>query len=142
LPRRVAAFLVVVGLVMAASTLGVMVYANSVRDTAVARTLGLTLFSLATIFLSLEVNDHFRSVFSRETFENRRLIQMSGWSLLATFLVTELGFMQHIFTTVALTLTQWLVCIALSSTVIWLFEVVKIYRRRAFERAAGTTARP
>ncbi len=65
-------------------------------------TVGLTLFSLATISLYLEVNDHYSSVLSRETTENRRLMQMSGWSLLATFLVTELDFMRHIFTTVSL----------------------------------------
>jgi Ca2+-transporting ATPase len=136
LPRRIAATLAVVGLVMAAGTLGVMQYADSTWDTTVARTMGLTVIGLASIFLSLEVNDDLRSVFSRETIENGKLIQMSGFSLLAIFLVTQLDLLQRIFDTTSLTLTQWLICIAAATLVIWLVEVMKIFRRRAAERPA------
>lgn len=140
LPRRVGITLAVVGLVMAACTLGVMQYASSTWNETVARTMGLTVFSLASIFFSLETNDELQSVFSREILENHRLIRMSGWSLLATFLVTELGFMQSIFATTALNLTQWLICIVVGSAVIWLVEVMKIFRRRAITQPAAQNA--
>ncbi|MGZ3636452.1 MAG: cation-translocating P-type ATPase, partial [Ktedonobacterales bacterium] len=126
LPRRIAARLAIVGLVLAACTLGVMQYANGAWNEAVARTMGLTVFGLASIFFSLEINDDLHSVFSGEILENHRLIRMSAYSLLATFLVTELGFMQRIFATTALNLTQWLICIVVGSATIWLVEVMKI----------------
>ncbi|MGZ3676538.1 MAG: cation-translocating P-type ATPase, partial [Ktedonobacterales bacterium] len=125
LPRRIAARLAIVGLVLAACTLGVMQYANGAWNEAVARTMGLTVFGLASIFFSLEINDDLHSVFSGEILENHRLIRMSAYSLLATFLVTELGFMQRIFATTALNLTQWLICIVVGSATIWLVEVMK-----------------
>lgn len=137
LPRKIATRLTIVGLVLAICTLGVMQYATSAWDETVARTMGLTVFGLASIFFSLEINDDLQSIFSREILENHRLIRMSGWSLLATFLVTELGFLQRIVATTALTFGQWLICIAVSSAVIWLIEVMKIFRRRTLARPAA-----
>ncbi|HEX6555105.1 MAG TPA: HAD-IC family P-type ATPase [Ktedonobacteraceae bacterium] len=132
LPTQLAVRLVVLGLVMAASTLGVMQYAVAgahLSDTA-ARTMGVTTFSLATIFFALETNDELSSVFSRETLESHRLIQMCGWALLATFLVTALDFMHRIFATTDLSVGQWIICIAVASLVLWVSEIVKIFRRR------------
>ncbi len=131
LPRRAAIILAVVGLVLAASTLGVMQYADSTWGTTVARTMGLTVFGLASIFFSLESNHGLDSVFNRETLDNGKLMQMSGFSLLAIFLVTQLDLLQRIFDTTSLTFTQWLICIAASTLVLWLVEVMKIFRRRA-----------
>src|SRR5262249_37224814 len=136
-PRRQTFVLAVVGLVIAASTLGVMQYADLTWDATVARTMGLTVIGLATILLSLEVNDELRSVFSRETFDNAKLLQMSGFSLLAIFLVTRLDLLQQIFSTTALTLTQWLICIAASTLVAWLIEIMKLFRRRAARQPAA-----
>ena len=99
--------------------------------------MGVVTFSLASIFFALETNDELRSVFSRETLESRRLLQMCGWSLLATFIITAPDFMQRIFATTNLTIGQWVICIAVGSLVLWVSEIVKIFRRRA---AASTTA--
>jgi P-type Ca2+ transporter type 2C len=93
--------------------------------------MGMTTFSLANIFFALETNDELRSVFSHETLESNKLLRMAGWSLLATFLVTALNFMQKIFGTTDLSLTQWVICIAVGSLVLWVIELVKIFRRRA-----------
>lgn len=139
LPRRDLLILAVVGVVMAASTLGVMQYAALTWDTTVARTMGLSVIGLATIFLSLEVNDNLRSVFSRDIFENGKLIRMSGWSLLAIFLVAQLNLLQRIFDTTSLSLTQWLICIVASTAVLWLIEIMKIFRRRAATRTTPVT---
>lgn len=137
LPRRIAIRLTIVGLVLAVCTLGVMQYASGAWNETIARTMGLTIFGLASIFFSLEINDDLHSVFSRDILENHRLIKMSGLSLLATFVVTELGFLQRIFATTSLTFGQWLICIVVSSAVIWLVEVMKIFRRRVAAQPAA-----
>jgi Ca2+-transporting ATPase len=136
MPRRLAVRLVFLGLVMAVVTLWVMQYVAGSQEVVLARSLGLTVFSLASIFFALETNDEFGSVFSRKTIENDKLVQMSGLSLLATFAVVQFDFMQRIFATTALTATQWLICIALGSVVLWVIEIMKIFRRRAAARAS------
>lgn len=137
LPRQQLVVLAGVGLAIAVSTLGVMQYADLTWDTTVARTMGLTVIGLASIFLSLEVNDDLRSVFSLEIFDNRKLIQMSGVSLLAIFLVAQFNLLQRIFDTTDLSFGQWLICIAASTLVMWVIEVMKIFRRRAAEHTTA-----
>jgi Ca2+-transporting ATPase len=135
MPMRLAIRLVFLGLVMAAVTLLCMQYVAQRQDDVLARSIGLTAFSLASIFFALECNDELGSVFSRKTIENTKLIQMSGLSLLATFIVVQFDFMQRIFGTEALDVNQWLVCLALGSVVLWVVEIMKIFRRRAAARA-------
>jgi len=119
--------------VMAACTLVVMQGAVAALhlNEMVARTMGIITFSIASIFFALETNDQLRSIFSRETLESRKLIQMSGLALLAIFLITKLDFLNRIFATSDLSLGQWLICIAVSALVILVGEIVKIFRRRA-----------
>jgi P-type Ca2+ transporter type 2C len=141
LPLRLAVRLVALGLMMAVSALGVIQYAVAgaqLGDT-VARTMGVVTFSFATIFFALETNDELRSVFSRETLASRRLLQMCGWSLLATFLITAPDFMHKIFTTTDLTIGQWVICIAAASLVLWVAEIVKVFRRRAAKSTTPET---
>jgi P-type Ca2+ transporter type 2C len=140
MPMRLAVRLVFLGLVMAAVTLFCMQYVAQRQDEVLARSIGLTAFSLASIFFALECNDELGSVFSRKTIENSKLIQMSGLSLLATFIVVQFDFMQRIFDTTALDLNQWLVCLALGSIVLWVVEIMKIFRRRAAARAEASVA--
>jgi P-type Ca2+ transporter type 2C len=133
LPIRLTVRLVMMGLIIAASALGVMQFtvAGAHWGETVARTMGLTTFSLASIFFALETNDELRSVFSRETLESHRLLRMCGWSLLATFLVTAPDFMRKIFETTNLNVEQWVICILVASLVLWVSEIVKIFRRWA-----------
>ncbi len=132
LPTRLFTRLVIVGMIIAACTLGVMQYAYAIAHwgTAVAQSMGMTTFSLASIFFALETNDDLRSVFNHVTLESTRLLQMCGWSLLATFLVTAPEFMQRIFGTQALNFRQWIICIVVGSVILWVTEIVKIFRRR------------
>jgi len=141
LPIRLAVILVAMGLVMAASALGVIQFAVAGMhwsDT-IARTMGLTTFTFTNIFFALETNDELRTVFSRVTLESYRLLRMCGWSLLAAFLITKLDFMNKIFATTDLSVGQWVICIAVGSLVLWVSEIVKFFRRRA---AASSTAGP
>jgi Ca2+-transporting ATPase len=108
LPTRLFTRLIVAGVIIAASALGVMQYAvaGAHWSVEIAHTMGMTTFSLASIFFALETNDELRSVFSHITLESHRLLQMCGWSLLATFLVTALDFMNKIFATTSLNFGQ------------------------------------
>ena len=141
LPMRLAVRLVALGLMMAVSALGVIQYAvaGAQWGDTVARTMGVVTFSFATIFFALETNDELRSVFSREMLASRRLLQMCGWSLLATFLITAPDFMHKIFTTTDLTIGQWVICIAVASLVLWVAEIVKVFRRRAAKSTTPET---
>src|SRR6478752_2668873 len=90
MPMRLAIRLIAVGLILAIMTLGVMQWVVGYFGSdaqVLARSMGLTVFSLASIFFALETNDELGSVFSHATLENRKLMQMSGLSLLATFIV-------------------------------------------------------
>jgi Ca2+-transporting ATPase len=142
MPLRLGARLAGVGFVRAAVTLAVMAYVAGSQGDVVARSMGLTVFSLAAIFAALETNDELGSVFSRKTIENTKLMQLSGLSLLATFIVVQFDFMQRIFDTAALSANQWLICLALASVVLWVMEIMKIFRRRAAARAEVTTTQP
>jgi Ca2+-transporting ATPase len=135
LPVRLFTRLIIAGVVIAACTLVVMQYAILVThvNDEVARTMGITTFSFASIFFALETNDELRSVFNHVTLESHRLLQMCAWSLLATFLMTLPDFMQRIFGTADLNFGQWFMCIVVGSLILWVTEIEKIFRRRAAE---------
>src|SRR5207245_1625286 len=118
--------LVVIGLAMGLSTLGAAQWAlNSSLGNGVARAMALTTFSLAIIFRALECNDE-SSIFSGDILANGPLIKMAGWALLATFLVTELGFLQRLLDTTHLDVKQWVICIVAGSVVLWVSEIIKL----------------
>jgi Ca2+-transporting ATPase len=139
LPRPLLIGLAGVGLVLAISSLGVMEWAQAGLGETVARTMGLVTFSLSGIFLALEVNDDRQSVFSGETLENSKLLQMSLYALVATILVTEIGILQRIFDTQSLSASQWVICIIVGSAVIWVMEIAKLVLRRREASAAVAT---
>ena len=98
-------------LVMAVIALGVVAWGEDRYDLAVATTMGLTTLSLMHIVAAVEVRDPIQTVFSRATLENRRFVQLIGLTLVLTFLVTELNFLQRMFDTVSLTSSQWGICL-------------------------------
>ena len=68
---------IVAGLVMAVATLGVIAGAEHAEGEGLARTMGLTTFSLANLFFSFTARDALRSVFSLDTFNDRTFIVTS-----------------------------------------------------------------
>jgi Ca2+-transporting ATPase len=141
LPMGLAVRLLVSGLIRAISTLGMIVFAQSVGswNTTVAQTMAIATFSLACICFALESNDELRSVFSRQTLESHLLLRMCGWSLLLVFLVTALDLANRLFATTNLTVGQWVLCFVFGSFVLWTSEIEKFFRRRV---AAPSTAQP
>jgi Ca2+-transporting ATPase len=125
-------------LVMAGIALAVVAWGEDRYDLPVATTMGLTTLSLMHIVAALEVREPTQTVFSRYTVENRRFVQLIGITLVLTFLVTELNFLQRIFDTVSLTSSQWGVCLLGPLVFLALAELGKVLDRRS----AATQASP
>jgi Ca2+-transporting ATPase len=138
LPARLFTRLILAGVVIAVCALFVMAYAVDVVHASdeVARSMGIATFSFASIFFALETNDEQRSVFNQVTLESHRLLQMCGWSLLATFLMIVPDFMHRLFGTADLTIAQWVISIVVGSLILWVIEIEKIVRRRTAESTA------
>jgi P-type Ca2+ transporter type 2C len=125
---------IVAGLVMAIATLAVIAGAEDAEGEILARTMGLTTFSLANLFFSLTARDALHSVFSLDTFNDRTFIVTSLLSVAAIIFATELRFFQRILDTVELTGNQWLICIGAASAIVVVSEAWKfVLRRRAAE---------
>jgi len=145
IPNGLMAILVVAGIAMAISTLVVTQFALIAGwGNLVAQTISLTTFSFACIFLGLACNDELTSVFSRDLLHNDTLVKWTGWSFVATFLVVELDLLNRLFATSSLSVGQWVLCIVAGSVVLWVMEIVKIFKRRsdASRRPAAASAAP
>ena len=131
MPRRLTTWLVFIGLVMAAGTLGVLAWADGLYGEAVARTMGLTTFSLFRLFSSLETADEDESLFGGSILANKPLLVATGLSVLTIILGTELGFFQRLLGTVSMSLEQWAVCLVVPLSLIVVEEVRKLLKIRA-----------
>src|SRR4051794_5277632 len=141
LSRADTTWFVVAGIVMAAATLAVIAGAEHTESDGLARTMGLTTFSLANLFFSITARDALRSVFSLETFGDRTFVITSLMSVAAIVFGTELQFFQRILKTDELTGNQWLICIGAGLAVVVVSEVWKlVLRRREAAAAAPATA--
>jgi Ca2+-transporting ATPase len=126
---------VVAGLVMAATTLAIIAGAQHNHGDELARTMGLTTFSIANLLFSFTARDGLRSVFSLETFRDRTFLLTSLLSVGAIIFGTELEFFHRILDTVELTGNQWLICIGGGLVIVAVSEVWKFFLRR---RAAAS----
>ena len=131
---------IVAGFVMAAATLGVIAGAEHTHSDALARTMGLTTFSLANLFFSCTARDALHSVFSLDTFNDRTFLITSLMSVAAIVFGTELRFFQRILDTEELTGNQWLICIGAALAVVVVSEVWKVVLRRRSDRPDETPA--
>jgi len=116
--------------VMAAATLAVIAGAEHAEGTKLARTMGLTTFAIANLAFSFTARDQLRSVFSLDTFNDRRFVLTSLMSVAAIILATGLGFLQKVLDTVPLTGYQWLICIGAGLIIVVVSEVRKFMLRR------------
>jgi P-type Ca2+ transporter type 2C len=140
LPRGLLAWLVLAGIVLGGTTLGIIWWADDEHGTAVARTMGMTTFAIANVFLSFTVKDDRRSIFSMETFADRKLLLATGLSAVAILFGTELRIFQRILDTVSLTGQQWIACILLAGTIVVASEIRKLVLRRRDAAAASPAA--
>jgi Ca2+-transporting ATPase len=120
--------------VMAIGTLAVLQFAPGIEAEAgvatVAGTMGFNTFVLFQFFNILNARSDRQSVFTRFTFTNRMLWLSLAAVMLLQVGVTHVGFMQNLFDTTSISLGQWLICIAVASSVLWLEEARKFIVRR------------
>jgi Ca2+-transporting ATPase len=118
---------------MAIGTLLVLALApgDPVAGTAtVAGTMAFDTFVLYQFFNILNTRSDTLTVFRRETFSNRILWIALGTVLLLQVGVTHVGFLQDLFDTTSISAAQWLICIAVASSVIVVEEIRKFVVRR------------
>ena len=132
--------IVLASIVMAAGTLAVLVWAPGPEphpgEATVAATMAFVTFVFFQVFSLLNVRHPTRSVFSRETLQNSSAFVAIAVVVVMLILVVEVGALNTFFTTTNLTSGQWLACVAVSSTILWVFELVKlVLRTRARRRA-------
>ena len=120
--------------IMALGTLGVLIWAPGPEAEAgvatAAGTMAFNTFVLFQFFNILNARSDRNSVFRRHTLTNPQL-----WIALVAVIVlqvgvTHVGFMQRLFDTTSISSTQWLVSIAVASSVLWFEELRKAFVRR------------
>ena len=92
----------------------------------VAGTMAFVTFVFFQVFNLLNVRNDLRSVFSRETLENRSAFVAVGAVIVLLALLVEMDALHGFMTTTDLTSGQWLVCVAIGSAILWVGELVKI----------------
>ena len=132
-PSRMAK-IVFASAIMCAGTIAILFLApGGVPDSpggTVAGTMAFATFVLFQFFNILNVRSENLSAFRKETFTNRWLWVSLIGVLVLQVLATHVWFLQGIFDTTDLSLTQWLQCIAVASAVLWLEELRKFVARR------------
>jgi P-type Ca2+ transporter type 2C len=130
-------WIAIAGLVMAGITLGVAWWAEDHHGTAVARTMALTTFSIANLYFSFTALEERRTIFSMETFSDRKFLMFSGLSAAAIVLGTELDMFNRFLQTTGLSRAEWGVCLLLPFTIVAASEVWKWLLRRHVAQKAG-----
>jgi Ca2+-transporting ATPase len=126
--------IVFVGVVMAATTLLVIDASlpggliEGTGDLAYAHTMAFTTLIVAQLFNTFNARSDERSAFVH-LFANRWLWGAIGLSLVLQLLVLYVHPLQHAFSTVPLTLADWVRCTVAASTVFWAREISKLVRR-------------
>ena len=122
--------IVFLGLVIAVGTLYLEAHYEADGEL-VYWTMGATLFSLYNILAGLIVRDETRTALNVDIFGDRHQLLLYGLVLLLTFLATEMNFLQNWLGTTSLTAGQWMICIAVASSVLIVDEVIKFFMRRS-----------
>src|SRR5499427_1578074 len=142
LTRGLMIWLIVVGLVMGAGTLGVASWAEQERSAAIAHSMGLVTFSLFSLFFSITTRDEWQTAFSLDTFSDRTFNLATVASVLTLILATVLGPLQKLLETTSLDVQQWLICACVALSIIVVSEIRKAIRRRAAGPVPAGTESP
>ncbi len=135
--------LCVQGAVMTVGTLVAYRIGETNFDVAVAATMLLSTLSLFHLAAGLLARDQVHTIFRRDFVPGATQLRRYGVALAAMILVTEIGFLQRIFSMVDLTLAQWGICLGIALTLVAVEELIKVFlRRRSQAIVDGSAARP
>ena len=121
--------IVIMGLVVAATTLVILDWAESELGILTAGTMALTVFGLLLMAVALGARSEFGTVFDRHVVGGRRQLMLFGVSLMMIVLASELGVLQRALDTASLTGGQWLVCIGAGVALVLVDEAIKLVLR-------------
>jgi Ca2+-transporting ATPase len=111
---------------MAITVLAVVAYAEDNYSLAVALTMGVTTLSLCHLVATITTRDPERSALSMNTFVNRRFTYLTILVIALTVLATEIGILQRILDTVALSRNQWGICLIATGILLAIYEIAKL----------------
>ena len=129
LDRGLMAWLDVIGLVHGVATLGVVWWAAAAHGDGLARTMGLTTYSLLNLFFAITARDETRSILTRGGPADRPFLIACGASVAAIVFATGLGVFQRILDTVPLNFAQWSICVLAAASVLVVSEIQKLVLR-------------
>jgi Ca2+-transporting ATPase len=139
LTRKLVTHIFVGGLIMAIGTL--LVFISYLDDSVKATTMAFTTFAFFQFFNVLNCRNMDESIFKNGLFTNR----MATWSIAATLclhlLILYVPFLQRIFDTTALSIRELIICVAVASTILILYELWKIVHHVAKKVAPKATQR-
>ncbi|MEM4755849.1 MAG: cation-transporting P-type ATPase [Candidatus Woesearchaeota archaeon] len=99
----------------------------------------LVVFQMFNVFVFRSSTE---TVFSRSFFSNRIALVAVATSLLMLLFLLYIPFLQHAFTLVPLTLTDWGLILAVCSSTLWISELRKYFIRKAARKQATDQASP
>jgi P-type Ca2+ transporter type 2C len=118
------------GAVMTVGTLVAYQIGEANFDVAVASTMLLSTLSLYHLAAGLLARDQVNTIFRRDFVPGATQLRRYGFALAAMILVTEIGFLQRIFSMVDLTLAQWGICLGIALSLVVVEELIKLFVRR------------
>ena len=122
--------IIVMGLLIAGSTLAVLNHFDTELGALTTGTMALTIFGLMEIAVGIGARSEFGTILNREVVSGRRQLMLLATSLLMIVLASELGVFQRLLDTVPLTGNQWLVCIGAAAALVVVDEAIKMVLRR------------
>jgi Ca2+-transporting ATPase len=129
------------GAVMTVGTLVAYQIGESEFGVPVAATMLLTTLSLFHLAAGLLARDQVHTIFDVHAVPGATQLRRYGLALAAIILVTEIGFLQRLFSTVELSFSQWWICIGIALTLVVVEELIKVFIRRRARRGASVPAR-
>ena len=99
-------------------------------------------FVFFQVYNLLNVRHDTHSVFSRRTLENPSMFVAGAAVIVLLVLIVEMDALHNFFPTPALPPSQWLVCAAVGSPILWVGELVKAVLRSRPRRTRARTMQP
>ena len=121
--------IVILGTIIAATTLAVLNYADNELGVTTGATMALVVFGLMEMAVGLSARSEYGTILDRDVIGGSRQLMLFGLSFVMIVLASELGVLQRVLDTTSLTGGQWLVCLAAAIALVMIDEAIKIYLR-------------
>jgi len=93
-----------------------------------AQTYAFTVLSISELFHAIGMRNTQMSIFRMNHIENKLMILAFLVGLVLQIAITEIPFLLNLFGTVSLSITEWLLLIAIATVPLWVHEIVVFIR--------------